>query len=259
MTNLTRSPLKELCMSSAITPHPKITTLSPQELEELDKFLMSDATSNETMMIDRLDGYLTAIVIGPKVFEAGEWLPRIWGPTAENAPNFLKHEQEQRIHALILRHMSYTTLCFMRDPHEFEPLFGTCSASDDSTEQIDAEMWAYGFMQGMALGLPEWKPMLKDATGEALLRPIYLLGAANKRAEDQALVQTLEQRVALAELIPAALVKIYYYWHPSHHIENIPHLLTPVQRTHPKIGRNDPCFCGSGKKYKKCCGAVSLH
>jgi uncharacterized protein YecA (UPF0149 family) len=23
----------------------------------------------------------------------------------------------------------------------------------------------------------------------------------------------------------------------------------------PKVGRNDPCPCGSGKKYKKCCGA----
>ena len=29
---------------------------------------------------------------------------------------------------------------------------------------------------------------------------------------------------------------------------------TPVQREEPKIGRNDPCRCGSGKKYKKCCG-----
>lgn len=25
------------------------------------------------------------------------------------------------------------------------------------------------------------------------------------------------------------------------------------RRQQPKIGRNDPCFCGSGKKYKKCC------
>ena len=25
-------------------------------------------------------------------------------------------------------------------------------------------------------------------------------------------------------------------------------------RTEPKIGRNEPCACGSGKKYKKCCG-----
>jgi uncharacterized protein YecA (UPF0149 family) len=29
----------------------------------------------------------------------------------------------------------------------------------------------------------------------------------------------------------------------------------PVRRVEPKIGRNDPCPCGSGKKYKKCCGA----
>ena len=30
----------------------------------------------------------------------------------------------------------------------------------------------------------------------------------------------------------------------------------PVQRDEPKVGRNDPCPCGSGKKYKKCCGAI---
>ena len=28
-------------------------------------------------------------------------------------------------------------------------------------------------------------------------------------------------------------------------------------RTGPKIGRNDPCTCGSGKKYKNCCGALT--
>jgi SEC-C motif-containing protein len=30
-----------------------------------------------------------------------------------------------------------------------------------------------------------------------------------------------------------------------------------VRRETPKIGRNDPCPCGSGKKYKKCCGAAA--
>jgi preprotein translocase subunit SecA len=29
---------------------------------------------------------------------------------------------------------------------------------------------------------------------------------------------------------------------------------TPIRREAPKVGRNDPCPCGSGKKYKKCCG-----
>ncbi|HNS95803.1 MAG TPA: YchJ family protein [Polyangiaceae bacterium] len=31
----------------------------------------------------------------------------------------------------------------------------------------------------------------------------------------------------------------------------------PMVRTGPKVGRNDPCPCGSGKKYKKCCGKVA--
>ncbi|MEQ4539398.1 MAG: SEC-C metal-binding domain-containing protein, partial [Billgrantia sp.] len=31
----------------------------------------------------------------------------------------------------------------------------------------------------------------------------------------------------------------------------------PVRREGPKVGRNDPCPCGSGKKYKQCCGQLS--
>jgi preprotein translocase subunit SecA len=30
----------------------------------------------------------------------------------------------------------------------------------------------------------------------------------------------------------------------------------PIQRTGPKVGRNDACPCGSGKKYKQCCGKI---
>ncbi|MBQ6892711.1 MAG: SEC-C domain-containing protein [Clostridia bacterium] len=34
----------------------------------------------------------------------------------------------------------------------------------------------------------------------------------------------------------------------------MPQKKVPVRKTE-KVGRNDPCPCGSGKKYKKCCGA----
>lgn len=37
-----------------------------------------------------------------------------------------------------------------------------------------------------------------------------------------------------------------------HHVKVETH-----RRLEPKIGRNDPCSCGSGAKYKKCCGAVA--
>ncbi|MDG2116943.1 MAG: SEC-C metal-binding domain-containing protein [Porticoccaceae bacterium] len=29
---------------------------------------------------------------------------------------------------------------------------------------------------------------------------------------------------------------------------------TPITRDAPKVGRNDPCICGNGRKFKKCCG-----
>lgn len=33
--------------------------------------------------------------------------------------------------------------------------------------------------------------------------------------------------------------------------------LNTIRRDAPKVGRNDPCICGSGKKYKKCCGKAA--
>ena len=40
---------------------------------------------------------------------------------------------------------------------------------------------------------------------------------------------------------------VWYY------VDGYVHPKEPVRRASPKIGRNDPCPCGSGKKYKKCC------
>jgi uncharacterized protein len=49
------------------------------------------------------------------------------------------------------------------------------------------------------------------------------------------------------DLIPI-WVEMLHQWR----VENDPHRPAAVRRT--KIGRNEPCPCGSGKKYKKCCG-----
>ncbi len=47
-----------------------------------------------------------------------------------------------------------------------------------------------------------------------------------------------------------------FFWEPLW--EDVPAVQQPYVRTTQKIGRNDPCPCGSGKKYKKCCGKNSL-
>jgi preprotein translocase subunit SecA len=38
--------------------------------------------------------------------------------------------------------------------------------------------------------------------------------------------------------------------------QNSPETDKPVIRSTPKVGRNSPCPCGSGKKYKQCCGKI---
>jgi len=39
-------------------------------------------------------------------------------------------------------------------------------------------------------------------------------------------------------------------------LQGQPVLVKPFKREAPKVGRNDPCPCGSGKKYKKCCATA---
>jgi len=56
---------------------------------------------------------------------------------------------------------------------------------------------------------------------------------------------------AASELIPQEEVEQFRKRQEKHYIDPTPS--EPV-RTEPKIGRNEPCPCGSGKKYKKCCG-----
>jgi preprotein translocase subunit SecA len=41
------------------------------------------------------------------------------------------------------------------------------------------------------------------------------------------------------------------------HDDSKPDAAQPYQRSQKKVGRNDPCFCGSGKKYKQCHGKLS--
>jgi len=52
----------------------------------------------------------------------------------------------------------------------------------------------------------------------------------------------------LDEAIPYLLDENYHHEHDNCCGHN-----TQIMRKEPKIGRNDPCSCGSGKKYKKCC------
>ena len=63
-------------------------------------------------------------------------------------------------------------------------------------------------------------------------------------------------RGSTEDLLPD-LEEILVTGHAHHHHDHDEHTPeVPYVREQPKVGRNDPCHCGSGKKFKKCHGAA---
>ncbi len=223
------------------------TPLSDREFDELDRFLLSDRCSDECMTLDALHGFVTALVIGPEQVNIAEWLPRVWGPAPEDAPQFRNKQEMERITGLIARFANEIALTFEVAPKEFEPLFSQFEESGQT--YIDGEPWAWGFWEAMQLRADAWQPAWDAPEIAPLLRPIQLLGAEELEEEELVLVDTPAKVNRLSLEIEAALPAIRRYWQDKRKT------IAPVRLETPKPGRNDLCACGSGKKFKKCCGA----
>ncbi len=233
-----------------------IGPLSEEELRELDQFLLYLDTE-ESMTLDMLDGFLHAMAIGPETVMPSQWLPKVWGredggmmPPADDLA------QVNHLLGLVMRHFNSIVFGFRQRPPFVAPLWGTVQY-EDLGEFDDAEMWAYGFCEGVKLNPAAWQPLMNDPQSARWYRPIGLLGDEDFSPDQDALTRTPEQRQALTKEIEACLTKIHAYWLPLRHAVAERH---QAQRMSSKVGRNDPCPCGSGKKFKKCCGApTELH
>jgi len=229
--------------------------LSDKEMDELDSFLMSDFTTNEVMLLDCLDGYLTAVASGPIRLEQSDWLPRVWGPTDDDAPKFETEAQEKRVIGLMSRHMNAIVWNLQQEDEPFEPVFDLNVYLDDEREYVDGEMWAHGYMTAISLDRDRWNALFESKHGAEMLRPIYLLGSEDVSEEEEKLVQTPDQREEFSKTIPASVGWIFKFWAPQRRAEDIRFNGESSIIETPKISRNAPCVCGSGRKFKKCCGA----
>lgn len=226
--------------------------LSDKEFNELDKFLLSDRCPDDAMTMDSLHGYLTAIAIGPETILMSEWLPQVWGSESGEAPRFKNDKECERIVGLIVRFMNEIAITLEVAPKEFEPLF--CEHEWEGKTLIDGEAWAWGFWEGVNLRAEEWEPIWSSDLAP-MMQPIYLLGADEIEEEEMALVDSPLQRHKLAVEIEANIPEIHRFWLPQRKSA-----VQTIRRDAPKVGRNDPCPCGSGKKFKNCCGAEpTLH
>jgi uncharacterized protein len=92
---------------------------------------------------------------------------------------------------------------------------------------------------------------------DTLGRPIGLLGKDNFCPDKFELTKTPARRSKLANQIIDSVMAIHAYWMP---LRIAAHQRTVAKAMQPKVGRNEACPCGSGKKFKKCCGGpTNLH
>ena len=183
--------------------------LTDQEFDELDRFLMSAHCGDETMAMDALNGYLTAIAIGPVDIPPEQWLARIWGPTPQDAPKFRDAQQPARIHELLSRALEEIRVTFEVAPKDFEPLFSVHKFK--GKELLDAEAWCWGFLEAISLNEAAWQP-LRESSQSILLRAIDLLGAEEIDDAQSVLVDDPVKCHKLAIEVEASVPQIQRFW-----------------------------------------------
>jgi uncharacterized protein len=67
-----------------------------------------------------------------------------------------------------------------------------------------------------------------------------------------------ERREQLIVGVAASVPAIYRYFAAELETQKLSSVRT-FRRDAPKVGRNEPCPCGSGKKFKQCCARATLH
>lgn len=233
-----------------------MTPLSDDELGELDAFLL-EQDNDEGMTLDMLDGFLHALAIGPQTVLPSRWLPQVWGrDDGAMLPPVDSVDEANHLLGLVMRHFNSIVRGFEQLPPVVAPCWSTAQFDDDRSFE-DAEMWAFGFNEGVKLSLPAWQALMDDAQGRLLYRPIGLLGAEGFADDQDELTRTPEQREALTARIEESLLRIHAFWLPLRRAVAEREQARQLAR---KVGRNEPCPCGSGKKFKKCCGApAELH
>ena len=225
--------------------------LSEAEIEELTDFLLSDKTPEECMDISTLDGFLTGVIIGPDSIQMSQWLPVVWGETKTDEMEWQSEKELERVMGLVMRLYNSVAQDFMIDPPDFNPLFMINTATEEEVTVIDD--WCWGFMQAVDLARDSWQPLFEDEVQKAGIFPISLHGTEKgwKLLEEDPKISAVPHAEWVA-MLPAAVREIYEFWLPLRRAEA---QVTRVAMSQ-KVGRNDPCPCGSGKKYKKCHGAL---
>ena len=212
-----------------------------KKLSQLDDFLLSDAVTDDCMMLSELDGFLAGVIVCPELIKPSEWMPKIWGG---EAPVFDTMEQVEAINGTIM--WMYNDIIRQLDQGQYAPIFDV----DTRTDETVWEMWIEGFQKALILR-PDACLTYGDGSDAhkafSTFMRLYDI-ASTPRAELAPMDVDVELERLAPDLIPFSLKELHRV-----RLARSGSAKQAVNQNFQKVGRNDPCPCGSGKKYKKCC------
>ena len=234
------------------------------QIERLAQLLEQRAVPFKGFNLEALDGYLSALVLSPDPVPPEEWQPPIWG----TPPRWDDAAERAEVETLLQRHwnLALQRACFQGDelPEQLGPLLWL--PEDPDAEQVGAENeddldvgrdWALGFFRGVELREAAWEQWLDDHDWiEAIFGLLDQLASGEMLGEDVSMEGltapatpiSYRERLEIIGSLPGMLADL------QHHRIDALTSREPLRRA-ATPERNDPCPCGSGKKYKKCCGA----
>lgn len=207
--------------------------------DQLDSLLLHQF--DDGMLLSELDGYLTGLIVSPDLVPQSKWLKKVWG---DAPPKFDDMADMQHFLDLLMHHYN----CILEDlasPGTYEPILDRDTRNGD----ILWELWIEGFAQAMKLSWPGWN-RIRTSDDEGPKAALVGITALASFVNDRTTMTEAEQarwNRQTPDLIPI-WVQMLHEWR----LENDKH--RPASAKSVKVGRNDPCPCGSEKKYKKCCG-----
>jgi yecA family protein len=224
------------------------TALSDEETGWLSGFLTSGAVPETAMTLEQLDGFFCALLAGPDSPEASEYMPIIWNtgddPDLDGEPHFGSAELSEYAEGLIARHWKSVALRLERGfPHEV--------VIDEPYAMEIGQYWAAGFIRGVAMRAQEWGRHTHVEDVKMFLSAMVTLGSDGGDADGERLEREL--REAIVDRLPILVANIHHLLRGRE--QPFPPAPPPPPDFGRKIGRNERCPCGSGKKYKFCCGS----
>lgn len=208
------------------------------------------------MDLEKVDGFFAALHCCPDMIPPSQYLSEIWGGCEMlDEESFEDEEEANRFFTAVMNHWNNVSDRLNKDK-VFLPLL------DDEAESL-AERWAQGFLQGMRYAGGDWADLLNDDDNGGSAVVVFALAHQNDSDPEMRSFEdpiSAKKREDFLVHLAASVSKIHRYFDGQRRFNAKQAKESGViKRLSPKIGRNSPCPCGSGKKYKKCCASNTLH